>query len=69
MTTKQNPFQKGDKIRCIDDSETEDLVKGEVYQVVGLDSRAGEPLVIIEVVLMPGFPDTWYAKRFEKVSP
>ena len=69
MAIKQNPFKKGDRVRCIDDSGAEDLVHGDIYQVSDVSSRAGEPMVIIEVVLMPGMADTWYARRFEKVEP
>lgn len=65
MTTKRNPFKTGDKVRCIDDSNTDDLVKDKIYLVHEIaPGRAGEPMVVIAY----DSPDAWYAKRFELVS-
>lgn len=69
MTAKQNPFKPGDTVRCIDDSGDGHklyLVHGHEYQVSDVSALAGEPQVILNV---PYKNKTWYAKRFEKVSP
>ena len=67
MAIKQ--FKKGDMVRCIDDhgdSHTNYLVIGHEYNVLDVAVLAGEPQVIIDV---PYKNKTWYAKRFELVSP
>lgn len=69
MAVKQNPFKKGDKVRCIDDSGDGHklyLVYGHEYEVSEVGSLAGEPQITIDV---PYKHKTWYAKRFELVVP
>lgn len=64
LPEQEHPFKVGDWVRCIDDRYWEDvLYYGEVYKVIGLQWLDEQS----QVVLAGPTPNTWFAKRFEKV--